>query len=168
MAKHKGRRRNSKFQALNVSTTITIGALADAVVVSGSLTGLGTTRFRVVSADLMWAQNGHTSPEGPMIVGIFNGDLSNTEVGEALDAIPTSQSDIIAIERTRRPVRRAGVFSGQNAVENLYDGRMKRVKLHTVLNEGVELKAFARNASGATFTTGTLLEVTGTVYGFWI
>jgi len=168
MAKRKARRRNSKFQALPINVTMTLGALASGVLTSSNLTQLGVTRYRVVAVDIIWSMSDKTADEGPIEVGISNGDLSNTELGEALDASPTSMADIVARERARRPVRRSGKFSAAATAEVLNDGKKIRTKLNTVLDEGIELEAWARNGDAATLTTGTIIEIEGTVYGYWI
>ncbi len=169
MAKHKGkrRRRNTKFQVLTVDQIVSLGALVSSGILSGAITSLGVTRYTVLSTDLLWAMDDITAGEGPITVGIANGDLSNTEISEMLDANPTSQSDIIARERLRRPVRQSGVFAGFDTHETLNDGKFIRTKLRTSLNEGVELVIWARNKSGVTLTAGAVVRVTGKIYGYW-
>jgi len=89
-------------------------------------------------------------------------------VKEALDSNLTSQSDIIARERARRPVRRAGVFYGLSTDEVFNNGKPIRTKMFTVLDEGKELEAWARNQSGGILTTGATVHCFGRVYGYWI
>ncbi len=153
--------------ALPVNQSITLSTLGDRTVALASLTNLGQTRFKVISVDLYWSVAGLTAGEGPIEVGIANQNLTVGEIGEMLDANPTSQTDIIAMERIKRPVRRSGQFPGLSTNEALADGKKIRTKLFTVLNEGVELAIWARNNSGAALTTGAQIEATGTVYGYW-
>ncbi len=167
MAKHR-RKRNSKFQAIPVDIQLALGTLGAGSVISTAITSLGVTKFRAVSVDLTWSIQDKTATEGPIKIGIFNGDLSNTEVGEALDASPTSMADIVARERSRRPVRAAGMFTAAPASEVLNDGKPIRTKLATFLDEGVELEIYARNGDGSALTTGSLVDVVGWVYGYWI
>ncbi len=152
---------------MRVDITIALLTLGTGTIIDGDLTALGTTKYRVVSMDLLWTIRDHTAGEGPIEVGIANGDLSNTEIGEALDANPTSPSDIVTIERTRRPVRIAGLFPGLLTEEALNDGKVIRTKLRTILDTGIELIAWVRNDSGAMLTTGTVVGIHGTVYGYW-
>ncbi len=133
-----------------------------------NLTTLGSTKFRVVSADIYWSYAGHTAAEGPLEVGIANGDLSVAEVAECLDSNPTSQSDIVAREFARRPVRRSGVFDGVATIASLNDGKSIRTKLNTILDEGTELKAWIKNLDASALTTGTLIKINGAIYGYWI
>ncbi len=161
-------RGNGKFQVLKFDLNIALAALAAGAVLSNPMTTLGTTKFRVVSTDMYISMTDHTATEGPIEVGIFNGDLSNTEVAEALDASPSGPNDIIARERLRRPVRRVGLVRGLTTEELLFDGRSRRTKMHTVLDEGTELEVYFRNQSAAPLTTGTQMHVIGQIYGYWI
>ncbi len=93
--------------------------------------------------------------------------MTGTEVSEALDATVTSPSDIVAIERSRRPVRQAGTFSGATSAEIINDGKPQRIRLKTMLDTGIELEAWWRNESGGVLTTGAVVDVHGVVYGYW-
>ncbi len=107
-----------------------------------------------------------TVGEGPLRIGLFQGDLSNTEVGEHLDARPTGPSDRIAIERSGRPVRKVGKFADGVADEKLNNGVVIRTKLGFFLDEGIELEAYVRN-DGSDLTTGATAHVSGTLYMRW-
>ncbi len=152
---------------LRFETSSALGTMAANAVISNAITTLGTTKFRVIAADLYVNMIGHTAGEGPIEVGIFNGDLSDAEMLESLDASPTGPEDIIAKERLRRPVRRACFLSGQATGEVVNDGKPVRVKLNTLLDAGVELELFFVNRDSAAFTTGTILSVMGQIYGYW-
>ncbi len=167
MAKHKARR-NSKFQALPINIQIALTTLGNAALLATAMTALGTTKFRTISADLQWSLRGSTPGEGPLQVGLANGNLTGAEIIENLDANPSSQNDIIALEWARRPVRRSGAFAVIAANETLNDGKPIRTKLRTYLDEGVELNAWVRNQSGAVLTTGAIVTIQGTLYGVWV
>lgn len=166
-AKRRRRRYNRNFVAINVNASDDLGALASSGVKNVTLTSLGVTKLRVVSVDLQWTIDTQTVGEGPIMFGINNGDLTTTEVAEAINSAPSGPSDIIGLERGRRPVRQVGWFNGQVANESFNDGKIKRTKLNTVLAEGIELEAFFMNESGATLTTGTIVNIIGKVYGYW-
>ncbi len=170
MAKHRKKYgKSSKFFAYPIQVDLALGALAAGATIAGVMTAFGVTRVQCISADLTWSINNHTSTEGPIRVGLANGNLSVTEINEKLDARPTSQTDIIAMERSRRPVRDSGKFSGSaTTVEVLNDGEPVRTTLKFPLNEGVELVAWARNEDTAAFTTGTIVHASGTLYMRWI
>ncbi len=150
-----------------VEATLSLGALANDATVSSALTALGVTEAYVISADLTYALKGLTGEEGPLRVGLANDDLSVTEINEKLDARPTSQADIVAMERSRRPVRDAGTFGGQTPESVLNEGLPIRTTCKFHLAEGKELAVWIRNKSGATLTTGAVLQVSGTMYMRW-
>ncbi len=170
MAKHRksGGRKSSKFFAYPIEVDVTLSTLGAGVVTSGAMTALGVTKAYCISADVTWSIDGLTEDEGPLRVGLFNGNLSNTEVSEKLDARPTSQSDIIAMERSRRPVRPAGKFAGNETNEVLNEGKSIRTKLGFIIDEGVELEAYVRNDGSGALTTGAIAHASGTLYMKWI
>ncbi len=157
---------NSKFQALPVNAVLTLGALGSETVISTALTQLADD-FWFQSADLSWAMELHTAGEGAISVGLANGDLSVTEIKEAINSSPTSRSDIVAREQARWPVRKVGIFPGLVAEEVLQDGRQIRTTIKMYLAEEKELVFYAMNISGGAFTTGTVIRVYGNLYGEW-
>lgn len=165
--KKSSKRRNTRFQAIPVNTQFSLGTLGSNILTSASITSLGVAKFFVVSADIIWSLSDKTAGEGPIEVGIANGDLSNTELGEAIDASPSSMADIVARERARRPVRRSGQFVSSTVSEVLNNGKPIRTKLRTMLDTGIELTAWARNGDGGALTTGCNVDVHGTIYGYW-
>ncbi len=165
MARH-GRRRN--FFAYPIEDQLSLSTLANGIVLAGNLTTFGVTEAYCISADVQYTLDGLTPNEGPIDVGLSTSDLTVTEIVEQLTAQPTSKSDIIAMERSRRPVRKAGSFAGQSANESLNDGKPIRTRLKFMLAEGKELVLWARNRSGGTLTTGATVTVTGTLFMRWV
>ncbi len=171
MVKHrrKSRKANSAFQALQVDTELALSTLANNTVLAQALTILSDD-FWVISGDLNWLMIGMTPGEDPLYVGIANGDLSVAEIKEAINASPVSRSDIVEREQARRPVRKVGAFTQQDAAtvaQRLNDGKPIRTKIRMYLAEGTELNMWAHNKSGATLTTGAKLHCYGTLYGVW-
>ncbi len=169
MARHRRRQRrptNTSFQALPVNGVLSLGTLANATALAGALTVI-TDDFWFQSGDLSWTLDGMTAGEGPIYVGLSNGDLSVSEIKESINAIPTSRSDIINRERARRPIRRVGQFSVVDTGEKLFDGRTERQTIKMYVAEATQLNFFAFNQSGASLTTGGVLSVYGTLYGNW-
>ena len=162
-----GRRGRSKnFFASKVEANLTLSTLADNTVLSATLLDLTQDAF-LISADLTWAVRNLTAGQGPIQLGYANSGLTDTEIGEALAASPNSQDDLVAIERTRRPVREAGSFNGLNTEEVLNNGNLLRTKLKFVVTSARDLDIWAKNRSGAPLTTGALINVSGKVYGNW-
>ncbi len=168
MAKKKSRRGGGNFQVLPVKAEVDLGTLAQNAVVTVDLTALGVTEYQVVSADLIWSIEGMASVDGPVQVGLANGDLSGTEITEKLDANSSSASDVIARERQRRPVRQVGQIGevGGTGARVLNDGKPIRTKFRTKLATGIELEAWVRNLAAA-LVTGATVHINGQVYGYW-
>ncbi len=158
--------RNSRFQALQVNAILTLATLASETALTQALTALADD-FWIQSMDLNWAIRTATAGEGPIAVGIANGDLSVSEIKEALNASPVSRSDIVNREHARRPVRRVAQFEVLAANESLNDGKPIRTVGKMYLAEGTELNAYAFNQSGASLTTGAVIRIWGTIYGVW-
>ncbi len=165
MAKHKGKGRY-RFQVIPVQNQIALTTATEGLVVKTNISTLVQECY-AISADLNWAIRGHTAGEGPITVGLSNSQLTVAEIAEALDASPTSEADIVAREQARRPVRAVGVFPGLLSEETLKDGLMIRTPLRMSLAGDLEIAAWARNQSGATLTTGTVVEVNGKIYLKW-
>lgn len=168
MAKSKRRRRNNKnFVAIPFTDAITLGTLDNGVAEKQDTPiVLGEDLF-VISVDCTWSIRGLTAGEGPIHIGWCHGDLSVTEITEALDAEVSDPDDIIARERARRPVRRAGSFSGQTADDVMNDGNPVRTKCKFSVGDGHSLTAYAVNRSGAQLTTGGIVVIEGTIFGRW-
>ncbi len=122
----------------------------------------------VISADLNWSVRDLTPTEGPVEVGLSTNDLSITEIIESLDAVPSGRDDVIALERTKRPVREVGMFSGVAAEEVLNDGKPIRTRMGFRHSATTATNIFAVNRSGATLTTGGVVTVTGKLYVRWL
>ncbi len=168
MAKKRQRRSGNNFVAIPVSQQITLGTLADATVLSAALIAALDEDLFIISADLMWQLTGVTLGEGPIGVGVAHGDLTDVEIAENLNVGLTGPDDIIGREKSRRPVRKAGMFSAAlNAGVNLNDGKAVRTKVKFSVGNGKTVKCYAVNRSGATLTTGAKIRVDGTVYGRW-
>ncbi len=119
-----------------------------------------------------WSLRNQVAGEGPIVVGIANGDLSVTEVQEKLDAAPSRRDDIIAIERMSRPIRQAGTFPGTLSKEVLNQGLPIVIsKLPTKgwqFNDNISLALWGQNQSGATMTGSRAIVFSGIVGGNWI
>ncbi len=162
-----GRRNRKNFVALNFNIGgIALGTLGDDVVISGNIITMGEDFF-ALSVDALITIKNMTVGEGPIHVGFAHSDLSNTEIGEALSANLSDPDDIIAKERNRRPVRRAGIFPVMQATERLDDGRMLRTRLKFSIGDAHALALWARNESGAALTTGSSMDCTGVIFGRW-
>ncbi len=160
------RKRNTNFAVLKVTAALALGAAANDTGAEAGAIGLVDSHYEI-SADLTWSARDHTAGEGPIEVGLSTNDLSITEIIESLDSNPTGRGDVIALERSRRPVREVGQFAGALTEETLNDGQPIRTKLGFRMSDSTTLNLYAVNRSGATLTTGTVITVTGKLYVRW-
>ncbi len=168
MKKRKSSKNRKNFVAIPFTGQFALSTLLTDVVLTGPLFSsvFGEDIF-IISVDCLWALRGHTAGETPLEFGFAHGDLSVTEIAEALNAELTDPDDIIAKERARRPVRRVGTFGGSIADPVFNDGNSKRSTIKFSVGDGFALNAYLLNNSGATLTTGGILEFAGTLYGRW-
>ncbi len=145
-----------------------LGTLADATVLRSGLTAINDD-FWCQSADLSWTIRNLAEGDGPLLLGLAHGDLSITEIAEAITATPSGRGDIIEREQARRPVRRVGqIFPDSvGGVVQLNDGKPIRVPLKMYLEGGVELNAFVLNQKGSALVTGSEVRIYGVIYGEW-
>ncbi len=160
---HGGRRRG--FVALPYNAVLALSTLGDGIVLT--VTPIVTTEdLFVISVDCNWSIRSQTPGEGPLSVGVAHADLTVGEIAEALDASMVNPDDIIARERSRRPVRRAGVFPGLLAEEVIADGRAVRTRCKFSVGQN-GLAHYVQNRSGGALSGGAVLVCDGTIYGRW-
>ncbi len=171
------RSRNSKnFVAIPVDGFLTVGALADGVVVDTSVIGTNFTEdIFVVSTDLSATLTGLTADQGiPSEVILSHGDYTVGEVAEALDVALTGPGSKIEEERSRRLIRKVGVLNQPTpdgtelAMIGKYGSRIIRTKVKFTIQNDKALRIGLKNRSGATLTTGSLLRFSGYIYGRWL
>lgn len=142
-------------------------ALNDGVVKQDVFTNAFARDIYLISVDANYSLfDGANVDDVPLGFGWAHSDLSDSEIGEALNAEVTDPSDIIAKERARRPVRRVGNFN--TGIRSVFaDGRNTRTPLKFGVTAGKELSLYGVNRSNQTMTAGTLIEANGVVYGRW-
>ena len=155
MAKHirRGRRRRKRY--LQIQDSMVVGALVAGDVVSEDLSDTVDDKVFALWFKGTVALSGNTAGEGPLQVGLAHSDYSSAEIEEALEAVGNwDEGDLVAREQGARRVRRIGQFLGLDAVEVLNDGKPLFQKMMFSLENGITLKTWARNNTGATRTTG--------------
>ena len=156
------------YQAIPFSTSLVIGALGAGTVISADLLGGNFLEdMFILRIDGLWSMRGHTAGEGPLIVGYHHGALTVAQVAENLDANLLEPDNIISREFARRPVRRTGVFAGANVGFVLNNGNFIQQKVKFSVGSGHAIKAFVRNQRSSALTSGTTIEVQGTLHGKW-
>ncbi len=166
----RSRSRNRKgFFAMPYSASLPLGTLANEVVVKVNTHASSFTRDAyLISVDQYTSLHNNTAEEGPYQLGFAHGDLTVTEIKESLEAEPIDPSDIIAREQMRRPVRKMGMLPGLLASEVLKNGEVTRTKLRFALGKKALVFWTKNRGDTANLTTGTLIKISGTIYGRWI
>lgn len=151
-----------------------MGALADQAAVKIDAISL-TEDFRVLKAEVYAIINGATATQlDGLLFGIADGELSATEIAEAIVAEPADKNDNLANEHSMRPVWVMGAVSDREAgqVQAVFIGEnggplMKWTKKWTFNNpEGWDYFVF--NNSGTVLTTGADCRVLATHFGLWV
>ncbi len=159
----------SKYVSIPVNAQLSIGALANQVVILGGILGALAENFFAINAKLSWSWRAHTAGEGPVQVGLSHGDLTAAEVEAYLELSWTDPNDKIAAEVATRGkyIVPVGVFDGLTTEEKLFDGRVKKSRIKWVTKaEDLSMYAHCQDVNG--LTTGTTLEVTGKIFGYWM
>ncbi len=168
--KRRGRKRGRNFVAIPFSVGVSLLTLGNNTVVKTPALTLGEDLF-LISVDMSAHTRGLTADEGePLECGFAHGDLSITEVEEALQAEVSDPDDIIAKEHARRPVRRAGQMirhGSDTTALALAGGATQRVTAKFSVGDGHGIDFWVANRSGAGLTTGAVTNFTGTIYGRW-
>ncbi len=172
------RSRNSKnFVAIPISGTPALTTLGNQVVLLDDVFGGNLLEdFYGISVDLMAEIINLTAGEGnPMVGGFAHGDYDAAEVVENLDVVFLGPGSKIEQERSRRLVRKTGMYNSQEVGHTTMAlqgrravGGLTRTTLKFVINSGKSLNLFIQNISGSALTTGASLRYNGTVYGRWL
>ncbi len=177
MPKKTARRSNKNFVAIPFDNSIALSTLTNGAVLSVGLIGANfTNNFFAISADLAASIDGLTAGEGvPSDAGINHGDYSNLQIQENQEVALTGPGDKIALERTRRLVRKSGVLNSfdtsaktETTLIGKLGSRIVRTSLKFVIQKDRSIESWVRNRSGTALQTGATYRISGTLYGRWI
>ncbi len=167
VAKHKGKGRKRTYNLRRVPVTpfVALGALVAGIAVKVGLTGTSDAQYRLISASLLWSLHNHTAGEGPISCGYAFGDYTVTEIKEHLEiASAISPGDKIAQEKANRWIRTVGQFSGQDASEQLNDGKPISTRLNWAVQIGETVAVWFYNNDTNDLTTGSVGGVMGNIF----
>ncbi len=165
MARNTKGRRRRPVQKLVYSIPLVLSTLASNALVRGALSDTVDDSVYAISQDARVGLRNLTPGEGPIVVGVAHSDYTAAEIEECLEAVTSwDRGDKIALEQAGRKVRTVGTFSGVNAEEVLNNGMPVRTRLGFMLEPGTTLAWWAWNKSGATLTTGGIVEANGQVW----
>ncbi len=164
MAKHGKRSSKGRYslRPVRFANSITLGTLANITVLTAGSTSTADGAYRMISMQAVWTLKGGTTGEGPITVGYAHSDYSVTEIKEALEANASINiGNKVSNEQANRLVRIVGTFGGGLTDEQLNEGRPVKTRLNWFIPIGMQVNLFAYNDSGATLTTGSIVDVTG-------
>ena len=164
MAKHRTARGTGRLQqnirGVRVDTSLALSTLAAADLVSVAAVAASDTEYLMMSADLTYAISGLIAGEGPIGFGIMDGDYTDTEAEEAIEAFSAIDlADKIAQERANRKVRSIG-----SAFVVFNNGNSKKTKFNWKVAIGQTPKLFGYNQGSAILTTGVEIHIQGTLW----
>ncbi len=167
MAKHGKRRRNDNFFVHKDSPQNGLSTLAADTVKLATAPTLSQDVL-ILSVDTIHTIRDLTAGEGPLEFGVADASLTVTEIAECLDASPAHKNDVPAVEHAKRKVRSIGMFDGAVGAEKFNEGRPRRIKLNWLIPASQSFPNFwVRNRSGATLTTGAIVEMNNRFYCVW-
>lgn len=152
------------LRGVRYSISNPLGTLGNITVISVGITGSADGAYRMISVQGVWSLKNLTSGEGPIVVGFAHSDYTVVEVKEAIEANASiSVGDKVTNEKANRLVRIVGVFEGDgdDLDTTLNDGRPIKTRLNWFIPIGKAVNLFAYNDSGATLTTGAIVDLSG-------
>ncbi len=163
MAKHTGKgRRRGKVLKGRISLAVTLGTLANAAAVATAVGDTVQERTLALSIEVTASLRSATPGEGPLVVGVAHSDYSAAEIEEWIEnAGSWDEGDLVNQEIARRKIRQIGVFDSALSTENLAEGQSIKIALKWILTQTQTLDFWVYNRSGATLTTGTLVNFDG-------
>lgn len=165
MARKSRRTRRFNLRLVRTSTAVALTTLANVTVLTAVVTGAADGAYRAMTLTNTWSLKGLTASEGPITVGYAHSDYTVTEIKEAIEAgASISIGNKVAQEQANRLVRIVGSFSGLSTNEVLEHGEPISTKLNWFIPIGESVSIFAYNDSGATLTTGAIVDVTGKMF----
>ncbi len=168
MVRHK-KRSSKRFVVLRMGTGLPLLTLADNTVVKQDVQSVDfDNEIWLSSSDIQISLRGATPGEGPIMVGFAHGDYTVAEINEWYTSTNFLSADMVEQEQGRRKCRDIGTLAVIASSESLNDGKAIRVKIGIKIQSGQNLSFWARNSSGASLTTGSVIEFNGKLYGTWL
>ncbi len=168
MAKKGRKGRRFQLRKVRIQGGVSIGALAAADAMSGVMTTVGTTPYRVMSIDNNWSiTNLGAAIDDGFEFGVAHSDYTAAEIEECLESQASiDYGDKVAAEQANRLVRTIGVITNMGtalvgAGIQYNDGRPVKVRLNWLMSIGDGLQVWVRNSSAVVYTTGASISFIG-------
>lgn len=148
-----------RWDPLPLNDQISVGALAAS---NAAKTNYGLTQDYQMDTwifhSIHW--DGNNNPGGRLLFGICQGDLTVTEIAEALSAQPLYRGEIPAQEHASRYVRVAGGLQPYNDDDNAMFAPVA-VQTRMTFSEDQDFAIFVYNVDNGTLTTGDTVRYHG-------
>lgn len=167
--------KNGTGAILRESGPVTLATLASeaAIIFSGSLAI--ENNFRTLKQEILASIEGLTAGEGNgLILGIANGELSVTEIAEAMAVNgPLDRNDRAAAEQAERVVKVLGGFAPNSAgtggsFRGDNGGPLIVSKFRWTYSNPEGWNFFIYNNDAAALATGAVARMYATTYGVWV
>jgi len=161
MAAYKGKGRvQQNMRRVTVQPTLIVGALASKTVEAVAAFVASDSEYLLMNFELTWSWDSFTANDGPLTVGVADGDYSDSEIEQAIEAVNgIVLGDRIAQEQANRLVRVIGTVSELRPTLN--EGMPVKTKLNWKIPIGSQPKVFVYNQSGTILTTGSAMLAIG-------
>ncbi len=172
MAKRRRRaRRKFNMRRVRINSSLSIGALASADLISGNVTNNTSDKLRFISLIAAFGIGDHAAlADDGYAFGVAHSDYTPAEIEECLESGGSMKiGDKIEAEKANRLVREIGMInasSGGTVSGGLEynDGKPVKVKLNWLMGSGEALQLWVRNNSGTIYTTGSTLQISGNLW----
>ncbi len=166
----RSRKRAFHLRKVKIASEFAIGALAALDVITGAMTNVVADKLRLISVNLSYGISNHAAViDDGYTFGLAHSDYSAAEIEECLESgASIDLGNKVSQEQANRLVREIGQINGAGVVVSegipFNDGMPVRTKLNWLLSEGDSLNVWVRNASGAIYTSGTTLVISGDLW----
>lgn len=124
-----------------------------------------TEDFRIIKIEGFAAWEAPTSEEGPIVIGLASGELTDAEIEECLEARPVDRNDRVELEKSSRPVWPLAILGANqsNAETAVID---KTIRWTFSNDDG--WKYWAYSLDGTSLTTGSYVKGLLKIFGVWV
>ncbi len=158
--KPKRRRDAAKFRAIRFQFNVSLGTLANGVMLSTSIgAGVGNEYYAISLDAQVVLTNVTPFTGGPLAFGWCHSDYSVQELDEWYEATNTLTGDKIEQEEGRRQARDGGIMMAGPAdasaaiQQNWNDGRTKRFRLNMRIEDTKSVNVWVRNMGASAYAT---------------
>lgn len=144
----------------------TLGTLGAALALIVA-TKVVTTNFRLIKAEGWLHWQDATTEEGPLMIGIARGNLTVTQIKEALDSDVLSPASTEANEQAMRPIFLFDEMLKADVASTKHSAYVSKT-IRWTFTENVGFQLFCFNINTGALTTGSSIRGRMKYYGVWV